>query len=485
MYLGIDLGTSGVKLVLINEVQTVVGLAQAELTVSQPQALWSEQDPAAWWQALLSAMVQLRTQVPQQLAQVTAIGLSGQMHGAVLLDAANKVIRPAILWNDGRSAAQCQQIEARVPASREITGNLAMPGFTAPKLLWVSQQEPANFARTRSVLLPKDWLRLQLSGEAVSDMSDASGTLWLDVKHRRWSDEMLTVCGMDASYMPRLCEGSQVSAHLKDELAREWGMRPGVVIAGGAGDNAASAIGVGAVQPGEGFVSLGTSGVIFMVGQGYASAPERALHAFAHALPNRWHTMSVMLSAAASLTWATRLMGLAGEQALLDLAATCTPNDCARAPLFLPYLSGERTPHNNPQASSAFIGLRSEHTRQHLAYAVAEGVCFGLMDGWHLMRANRSNNSALHVVGGAARSDFLVQLLASGLNCNLKRTKEAGHAAAIGAARLAALSVGDSEERICIGASADAQWEPLAFQTQCLAERHGQFEAQYSRSAIW
>jgi xylulokinase len=270
MFLGIDLGTSEVKVLLLDARHRIVASTGQALTVQRPQPLWSEQDPAAWWAATDAALLHLAASQPAAMAQVRAIGLSGQMHGAVLLDAAHQVLRPAILWNDGRSGVQCAALEAACPQLHAIAGNLAMPGFTAPKLAWVREHEPALFARTACVLLPKDWLRLQLSGQAVSEMSDAAGTLWLDVAARRWSAELLAATGLTEAHMPRLVEGSEISAHLLPELAARWGLTQGLAaglpIAGGGGGGPASAVGIGGVRPGQGFFSLGTTGVFFFSG---------------------------------------------------------------------------------------------------------------------------------------------------------------------------------------------------------------------------
>src|SRR3989339_384605 len=385
MYLGIDLGTSGLKLLLLDAAHHVHASADAPLTLQRPHPGWSEQHPQDWWLALEAAVAQLRALAPEAWQQVRAIGLSGQMHGAVVLNAQHEVLRPAILWNDGRADAQCTTLEQRVPNSRQITGNLAMPGFTAPKLLWLHEHEPAVFAQVSQVLLPKDWLRLQLTGESVSEMSDASGTLWLDVARRCWSEPMLVACGLTLAHMPHLVEGSQPSGTLRSALARQWGLPQHVMVAGGGGDNASSAVGIGAVNQGQGFVSLGTSGVVFLASDHYQPAPELAVHAFAHALPGRWHQMAVMLSAASAFGWVTQLTGTADEAQLSQQVAGLSLPRRAAAPVFLPYLSGERTPHNNPNASGVFVGLRSNHTAADLAYAVMEGVSFGLMDGLRAM----------------------------------------------------------------------------------------------------
>jgi len=483
MYLGIDLGTSGIKVLLLDDTNQICASVDAPLTLQQPQPGWSEQDPQAWWDALERAVAELRAQAPQAWTQVRAIGLSGQMHGAVVLDASGKVLRPAILWNDGRSVAECLALEAAVPQSRQITGNLAMPGFTAPKLLWLRAHESALFSQIRQVLLPKDWLGLQLTGDAVSEMSDASGTLWLDVARRQWSAQMLDACGLSVSHMPRLVEGSESRGGLLPALANRWGLREGIPVAGGGGDNAASAVGVGAVQAGQGFVSLGTSGVLFLVGASYQAAPELAVHAFAHALPQRWHQMAVLLSAASAFGWVTQLTGSASEAELSQAVEALSPAQRAHAPIFLPYLSGERTPHNNPHASGTFIGLRGQHGAAELAYAVMEGVCFGLMDGQAAMAHGRAPNEVpgptLSLVGGGARSDAWGQMLASGLNCSLQRPIGAHAAAALGAARLAWMADGGSLDQVCQPLPASHIFVPDAEQRALLLTRYARFRALY------
>jgi xylulokinase len=447
MYLGIDLGTSAVKALLVDDRQTVVEQADAPLTVSRPQPTWSEQDPEQWWHATRAAVAALRERRPADLAAVRGIGLSGQMHGATLLDASDRVLRPAILWNDGRSGLQCAELERRAPHSRAITGNLAMPGFTAPKLLWVAEHEPELFRRTARVLLPKDFLRLRLSGEYASDPSDAAGTLWLDVARRSWSAEMLAATDLDERAMPRLCEGSAPSAVLRRELAVEWGMRADVVIAGGGGDNAAGAIGVGVIRPGDAFLSLGTSGVCFVAGDRFAPAPEGGVHAFCHCLPERWHQMSVILSAASCVSWFTALTGAESEAALLAEAERA---DRDPRVVFLPYLSGERTPHNDPDASGVFFGLTHATTRADLTRAVLEGVAFALADGQAALLAAGARIDRLSVIGGGARSRFWGRLLASALGRPLTYHVGGEYGPAFGAARLARLAVGgDAPDAVC------------------------------------
>ncbi|MGW1443515.1 xylulokinase [Serratia rhizosphaerae] len=436
MYIGIDLGTSGVKAILLDEHGQLLASHTEALTISRPQPLWSEQDPQDWWQATDRAMLSLGRQ--HGLRQVQAIGLTGQMHGAVLLDHRQQVLRPAMLWNDGRSFEQCRQLEQAVPRSRAITGNLMMPGFTAPKVQWMRQHEPHIFSQIDKVLLPKDYLRWRLCGVFASDLSDAAGTLWLDVARRDWSDEMLAACGLTRSQMPALFEGSQLTGRLNAELAQRWDM-PQAPVAAGGGDNAAGAIGVGLYQPGQAMLSLGTSGVYFAVSDGFLSNPASAVHSFCHALPDTWHLMSVMLSAASCLNWVCRLTNVADVATLLHNVEQASPTD---APLwFLPYLSGERTPHNNPNAKGVFWGLTHQHGPDDLARAVLEGVGFALADGMDALHASGLHPDSITLIGGGARSPFWRQMLAdiSGQPLEYRTGGDVGPA--LGAARLAQIAL--------------------------------------------
>lgn len=479
MFLGIDLGTSEVKLLLLDANGRVVATAGEPVTVDRPQPLWSEQDPADWWRATNAAVARLRNTHPAEFAHVRGIGLSGQMHGAVLLGAHDEVLRPAILWNDGRSHEECAELTRLAPDLHAVTGNLAMPGFTAPKLLWVRRHEPELFANTRSVLLPKDYLRLLLTGEKVSDPSDAAGTLWLDVAARDWSDAMLAACGLSRSHMPRLVESNQPSGLLRAEVARAWGLGPEVVVAGGAGDNAASAIGVGAVQPGDGFISLGTSGVLFVVNDRFLPNPASAVHAFCHALPQRWHQMSVMLSAASCLKWYTQASGAANEAALMEEAAALSPAARDAAPVFLPYLAGERTPHNDPFATGAFVGLRHDTTRGACAYAVVEGVAFGLVDGLDALRSTGTQVAQLSLVGGGARSALWAQLIADALGVEIVVHAGSEAGGALGAARLGWMATGAAGVEVCTKPEIAARYQPDLTRRHTLNKRLHVFRAIY------
>ncbi|WP_224242376.1 xylulokinase [Hyalangium gracile] len=437
MYLGIDVGTSSVKAVLVDAQERILASASVALEVTRPRPGWSEQEPDAWVRGCELALDELAASHPAELAAVEGIGLSGQMHGATLLGADDRPLRPAILWNDGRSQAECPELEERCPRSREIAGNIAMPGFTAPKLLWVARHEPDVFSRTRKVLLPKDYLRLFLVGEHVSDMSDAAGTLWLDVARRAWSEELLAATGLQLSHMPRLVEGSERSGQLRPELARRWGMTRSPVVAGGGGDNAASAIGIGAVRPGEAFVSLGTSGVLFVSNARFSPNTEGAVHAFCHAVPGTWHQMGVILSAAASLEWLSTLL----SEPAPSLVAALGERVQAPSPVkFLPYLSGERTPHNDASARGAFVGLAHGDGRAALTQAVLEGVAYAFADCLRVLSEAGTQVARASAVGGGSRSPLWLKILASVLNRPLDVHAEGDFGGAFGAARLGRLA---------------------------------------------
>ncbi|MDT8331194.1 xylulokinase [Roseomonas gilardii] len=446
MYLGLDFGTSSVKALLVDEAQRVLASASSPLAVSRPAPGHSEQDPRDWWQAMLDAVAALRAREPAAFAALRGIGLSGQMHGAVLLDAAGEVLRPAILWNDTRAIAECREMEAAFPALHTVAGNLAMPGFTAPKLLWVRKHEPGVFARTARVLLPKAWVRYRLTGEFIEDMSDASGTLWLDVGRRDWSDAALAVTGLSRDHMPRLVEGSAPGGMLRPELRREWGLSGPVVVAGSAGDNAAGAVGLGAIHPGDAFVSLGTSGVLWATTDRYAPYPKAAVHAFCHALPGLWHQMGVTLSAASCLGWWAQVAGQ-GEAALLaELPAIRRPSGA----VFLPYLSGERTPHNDGAIRGAFAGLSMDTDRAALTQAVLEGVAFSFRDGLDALAASGTVIREADVIGGGSRSRAWIGIIAAVLGIPLHVLAEGEYGGAFGGARLARLAVtGEDPAAVC------------------------------------
>jgi xylulokinase len=452
-YLGIDIGTSSIKAVLLDGQQRLIAEASAPLEVLRPYPLWSEQNPEAWWRGTQMAVAALRNAAPRAWTGLVAIGLSGQQHGATLLDARGRVLRPCILWNDGRSQAQCAELARKVPDFADRASNIAMPGFTAPKLLWVAEHEPDIFSRTAMVLLPKDYVRFKLSGTFVSEMSDSAGTLWLNVAGRRWDDSLLAACQLRQAQMPSLVEGSDLSAHLSFELAAEWGFHGRKIpIAGGGGDNACSAVGIGAVRAGDGFLSLGTSGVVFAVTDHPVALPRRTLHAFCHALPGRWHGMAVSLTAAAALSWIAEVTGHQNDIEGLLRRVENFADDAVRrrhAPVFLPYLTGERTPHNDPLATAQFAQLRIEHGAAALAYAVLEGVAFALADCLDVLIEAGAQPESCMLVGGGSRSTFWAQLIADTTNQMLDVPAGAELGASLGAARLGMLASGALEADVC------------------------------------
>lgn len=434
MYLGVDLGTSSIKLVLMNDQREITHKKSAPLSLSRPHPLWSEQDPEDWWLAFVKAFTQLKKEVGDDIQNIKAIGLSGQQHGAVLLDKNGKVLRPAILWNDGRSFAECLLLETKVPDFERITGNKIMPGFTAPKLLWVYQNEPQIFAKVHKILLPKDYLRYRLSGDYASDLSDSAGTCWLHTGRRRWSETMLKATHLSLEHMPKLYEGTEFTSTIAPHIAKTLGLSPKVQIAAGAGDNAASAISMAVIKSGSAFLSLGTSGVYFVSSDTYRYNAEEGVHTFCHAIPNHWHHMAVHLSAASCLDWwgditATKV----GD--LVTKASQKRKHDAGV--FFLPFLSGERTPHNDPHARGVFAGLSHASNASDLTQAVMEGVVFAFMSGQAAMLNAGIKINEVSVVGGGARFPYWGKLLAAALRRPLIYRKNREVGGAYGAALLA------------------------------------------------
>ena len=428
MYIGLDLGTSGLKGILIDDAQQILAEATAPLTVFRLHEGWSEQAPSDWITAAEAVLDQLST---SGLGAVRGIGLSGHMHGATLLDSADEVLRPCILWNDTRSHEEAAELDDD-PMFRRLTGNIVFPGFTAPKLVWVQRHAPALWGKVARVLLPKDYLRLWLTGDHVSEMSDAAGTGWLDTGARDWSDDLLTATGLSRSHMPRLVEGSEVSGHLRDALAARWGLPKGVVIAGGGGDNAASGVGVGVVRAGEAFVSLGTSGVLFAANDGYQPDPATAVHTFCHALPDTWHQMGVILAATDALNWYAGLVDRDAAQLTGELGPLQAPGKT----IFLPYLGGERTPLNSASIRGAFTCLEHATDRAAGTRAVLEGVTFAFRDCRDALAATGTRLNKLLAVGGGSRSDYWLRAIATALDCPVQVPVAGDFGGAFGAARL-------------------------------------------------
>jgi xylulokinase len=441
--LGIDASTTATKAVLVDEAGAVRGIGTAEYGYDVPRPLWSEQDPDLWWNGAIAAVgrVLAETAIPPQ--DVVAVGLTGQMHGLVLLDKADEVLRPAILWNDQRTGAECDAIRAAVGRERliEITGNDALTGFTAPKLVWVRDHEPGTWDRVAHVLLPKDYVRLRLTGEHAMDKADGSGTILFDLAAREWSREVVGALGIDPAWLPPTLEGPVVTGTVSTAAAAATGLRAGTPVVAGAGDQSANAVGVGAVTVGTVALSLGTSGVVFASTDSAIHEPDGRVHAFCHAVPGRWHLMSVMLSAAGSLRWFRDSLAPGTEFAdLVEPAAEVPPGSDGL--LFLPYLTGERSPHPDPLARGAFVGLTISHDRRHLTRAVLEGVAFGLRDGLDLMvEAGMPRPAQVRASGGGLASPLWRRILADVLEAEIATVKTT-EGAAYGAALLAAVGAG-------------------------------------------
>jgi len=443
LVLGIDVSTTATKAILVDDGGVVRGIGAAEYPFEVPQPLWTEQEPELWWAATVSAVRQVLSSARIAASDVVAVGLTGQMHGAVLLDRADQVLRPAILWNDQRTAAECDLIREVVGQERliAITGNDALTGFTAPKLLWVREHEPDLWRLIAHVLLPKDYVRLRLTGEHAVDKADGSGTLLFDLGRRDWSPEVVAALDIDPDWLPRAWEGPDVTSAITTAAAEATGLRARTPVVAGGGDQAANAVGVGVVSPGSMALSLGTSGVVFAATSAPLFQPEGRVHAFCHAVPERWHMMAVMLSAAGSLRWFHDAVAPATSYPeLVEPAADIPPGSGGL--LFLPYLSGERTPHADPLARGAFIGLTLAHDRRHLTRAVLEGVAFGLRDGLELMlAAGVRRPSQIRVSGGGTASALWRQILADVLGTEVA-TVSTSEGAAYGAAILAGVGAG-------------------------------------------
>ncbi len=465
---GIDVGTSGVKGLAIDEHGRVLARAESSYQISTPRPGFSEQDPETWWRAATLVLSKLR----EQAGKPAGVGLSGQMHGLVVVDRHDRVLRPAILWNDQRTARESAEIESTLGLERliELTGNRALPGFTAPKLLWLRRHEPETYARIAGVMLPKDYVRLRLCGERATDVSDASGTLLLDVAKRRWSDEVLGALGLPEDWLPPVLE-SPACGGRTDE---------GVAVAAGAGDQAAGALGVGVERPGPTSVVLGTSGVVFSALPAYAHDPHGRVHAFCHAVPGVWHAMGVMLSAAGSLEWlrAASAPDLAYDELVKEAAPWPAGTEGL---LFLPYLAGERTPHPDPNARGAFAGLSVRHDRGALVRAVLEGVAFGLRDSLDLIGELGERPALGRVSGGGSRSKLWLEIIASALELPLQRVA-VDEGAALGAAILGGVAAGlwsDVSEGVAATLVMGETIEPVSRWVEIYSEQRERYRALY------
>ena len=442
-FLGIDISTTGAKALLMDELGQVIGTAGTSLALSTPQPLWSEQDPADWWQAVGKSIRKVLMENGIAGDAVKAIGMTGQMHGLVMLDDDNRVLRPAMLWNDQRTSEQCDQIRQLVGKERliRITGNDALTGFTAPKILWVKQHEPQIFGQCRHILLPKDYIRFCLTGEYATDKAGAAGTLLMDIRRRDWSDEVVDILGIPRGWLPPTFEGTQVTGTVTAIAAEQTGLRAGTPVVAGGGDQAAGAVGVGAVEAGIVSLVLGTSGVVFAATDRPFIEENGLVHAFCHALPDTWHLMGVMLSAAGSLQWYHDT--IAPESSFDELLLPAANIDAGSDGLFFtPYLTGERTPYPDPYARAGFIGLTRQHTLAHMTRAVLEGVAFGLKDCFELIKAaGLGNIRQVRVSGGGAKSPLWRQILADVLGTELV-VVNTSEGAAYGAGLLAAVGMG-------------------------------------------
>jgi xylulokinase len=476
VYLGLDLGTSGLRALLVDDAGVPVASASRAYDVRHPHPGWSEQDPADWVAALDEVMARLKAEQGPALSAVRGIGVSGHMHGAVTLDAGGAVIRPCILWNDTRSHAEARALDG-TPGVRALSGNIVFPGFTAPKLRWMQQHEPEAFARIDTVLLPAAYMNFHLTGERFADMSDSAGTAWLDTGARDWSAPLLEAGEMRAAQMPRLIEGCEAGGILRAGPAQAWGLRQDVVVVGGAGDNAASACGVGAMREGQGFVSLGTSGVLLVARDGYAPLPASAVHTFCHAVPGQWYQMGVILAATDSLNWLARMTGATPEELSSELGAEIGGPGRAR---FLPYLSGERTPHNDSHIRGAFAGLDIGAERRDLTRAVMEGVAFALRDCAEALRQTGAGMDSLLAIGGGAASEFWLRTIATLLDTPLDLPQAGDFGAALGAARLAMVGAGGgSVAEVMTRPPVRATIEPAAGLTAAYSDAYGAWRALY------
>lgn len=443
LLLGIDVSTTGAKALLINPDGRVISSATTALNLSTPQPLWSEQDPDDWWDGIILSIRKALTQADANGDDISAIGMTGQMHGLVMLDTNGKVLRPAILWNDQRTGEQCDEIRAKVGREQliEICGNDALTGFTAPKILWVKENEPDVYKKVKHILLPKDYVRYKLTGEFAVDRAGGSGTILFDLAKRTWSEEIITALEIPEDWLPPTFEGPEVTGTINKNAANETSLSEGIPVVGGGGDQAAQAVGVGAVQPGIIALTLGTSGVVFATTESPLVEPEGRLHAFCHAVPERWHLMGVMLSAAGSLQWYRDT--LAPDTSFDDLIAEANSvSPGSEGLLFLPYLTGERTPYPDPEARGAWVGLTVRHTRAHLTRAVLEGVAFGIKDSFTLIQsAGLGEITQVRISGGGAKSQLWQQIMADVLGFDLV-TVNTTEGAAYGAALLAGVGVG-------------------------------------------
>lgn len=476
-FLGVDCGTSALKAILVDADGRTLAAAESAYLPDHPQPLWSEQDPQVWREAMFAALGRLRAEAPAAYAQARALGFSGQMHSAVLLGADDQPVRPAMLHNDTRAFAEAAELASHHPELAAEVGVKPMAGFTAPKLMWLARHEPETRARVRSVLLPKDWLRFCLTGEKRIDMSDAAGTWWLDEARREWSPGAMAASGVDPSLCPDLIEGSAPAGALRADIADALGLSRNLIVAAGGGDAAVGAVGLGAIRSGDAYISLGTAAQLIVASDVYRAAPEKLVHSFAHALPRRWYRMAAMLNGAGALAYAARLLG--AEVADLEREAADGYSGAGDV-LFLPYLSGERTPHDDPYARGVAFGLSEGTSRADFARAVMEGVAFTLADALDCLEGAGDRLGAIGLIGGGARSALWTRMIAAALNRPLMRYRGGETGPAFGAARLARLAAtGESPEDVCTSPPALDVTEPDSALAERFAPKLARFRSLY------
>jgi xylulokinase len=433
MYIGIDIGTTNTKVILTNVSQEVVYQVSRKIGIIHERPLYSEQDPKWWTDAVLDSLLEIKNNCPHAIKQLRSIGITGQMHGAICLDNKGNILRNAILWNDGRSYKECNYLLNTYPQFESVGMNKPMSGFTAPKIVWIKNNEPDLFKRIDKVLLPKDYVRYYLTGEYATDMSDASGTLWLDIKGRKWSEELLSACDLTLKNMPQLLEGSECSGYLKKDILNLLGITHNIKVIAGGSDNAAGALSMGICNEKDAMISLGTSGVYFTPCINPIAQTDRGLHTFCHAIKDRWHYMGVVLSAASALEWCAKLLNIKSVSSLIKLAESSKKT---KVPIFLPYLSGERTPHDDPFAKASLIGMDNKTTNSEVAQAVLEGVSFSILDCQNVITNTGIDMDGISIIGGGSRSLYWGSILSNTLNRTLYYHNESSFGPAFGAVRL-------------------------------------------------
>ena len=483
MYIGIDLGTSSVKVILIDKNQKILATSNSKLTTQSPKDGYSEQNPQDWIEATFNCFQQILDKKPKEFSNAISIGISGHMHGSTLVDKKGDVIRPCILWNDTRSYQECFEFEKQSFDVRAISGNIAMPGFTAPKINWIKNNELENFKRISKVLLPKDYLRYYLTGEYFSEMSDASGTLWLDINKRKWSNKLLSCSLLEERNMPKLVEGNEATGRLKKNIKNKFNFINDVIVVGGAGDNAAAAVGMGITEQNQSFISLGTSGVFFTPTEKFLSNTKDAVHSFCHCLPNKWHLMSVMLSASNCLDWICSITNTSIVECLQNIETYSEDlNLISNSCYFLPYLSGERTPHNDPHIRGSFHSIKTTTDKTNMQYAVIEGVSFGILDGVKSILEVNKVFKDIFIVGGGSKSSFWIKLLASLIQKKLSVCDQSEFSASLGVARLAMFQDNSiiDKKNIIGDIQVSKKYQPIESKINLLLKRYQNWKSLYT-----